>query len=174
VDAAQELTTERDLKMSRNRSFQKRAREEVERIKAEETTEVERKQARMRELVEEARERREAEAVQSRGGATESGTPSSGAPRRRRPKARSCWPGMAPSAAGRLVAVRRLCSSRRGRRCGRRCSKSAPWTPIGGRVKLWPEAASAAFRDRSQRDSEQPPRGGSAAAERSTGSSSAG
>jgi hypothetical protein len=38
----------------------------VERIKAEESTEVERKQARMRELVEEARERREAEAAEQR------------------------------------------------------------------------------------------------------------
>jgi hypothetical protein len=38
----------------------------VERIKAEESTEVERKQARMRELVEEARERREAEAAEHR------------------------------------------------------------------------------------------------------------
>jgi hypothetical protein len=146
----------------------------VERIKAEESTEVERKQARMRELVEEARERREAEAAEHRRRNGERDAKLRRSQEERRPNARSGWPGMGPSAAGRLVAVRRLCSSRRGRRCGRRCSKSAPWTPIGGRVKLWPEAASAAFRDRSQRDSEQPPRGGSAAAERSTGSSSAG
>ena len=36
--------------MGTNRSFEKRAREEVERIKAQETAEEERKQARMREL----------------------------------------------------------------------------------------------------------------------------
>jgi hypothetical protein len=52
--------------MGRNRSFEKRAREEVERIKAEEAAEEERKQARMRELVEQARERREAEAAEEK------------------------------------------------------------------------------------------------------------
>ena len=50
--------------MDRNRSFEKRAREEVERIKAEEAAEEERKQERMRELAEQARERREAEAAE--------------------------------------------------------------------------------------------------------------
>jgi ABC-type oligopeptide transport system substrate-binding subunit len=50
--------------MGTNRSFEKRAREEVERIKAEEAAEKERKQARMRELAEQARERREAEAAE--------------------------------------------------------------------------------------------------------------
>jgi hypothetical protein len=50
--------------MGRNRSFEKRAREEVERIKAEETAKEERKQARMKELYEQARERREAEAAE--------------------------------------------------------------------------------------------------------------
>jgi hypothetical protein len=52
--------------MGRNRSFEKRAREEVERIKAREAAEEERKQARMRELAEQARERREAEAAEER------------------------------------------------------------------------------------------------------------
>jgi hypothetical protein len=44
--------------MGRNRSFAMRAREEVERIQAEEAAKEERKQARMRELAEQARERR--------------------------------------------------------------------------------------------------------------------
>jgi hypothetical protein len=48
------------------KSFERRAREEVERIKAGETAEEERKQARMRELVEQARERREVEAAEER------------------------------------------------------------------------------------------------------------
>jgi hypothetical protein len=52
--------------MGRNTSFEKRAREEVTRIRAQEAAEEERKQARMRELAEQARERREAEAVQER------------------------------------------------------------------------------------------------------------
>jgi hypothetical protein len=52
--------------MGRNRSFAKRAREEVERIKAQEAAEEERKQARMRELAEQARKRREAEAAEER------------------------------------------------------------------------------------------------------------
>jgi hypothetical protein len=52
--------------MSRNRSFERRAQEEVERIKAQEAAEAERKQARLRELAEEARERREAEAAEER------------------------------------------------------------------------------------------------------------
>ena len=42
--------------MSRNGSFEERAREEVERIKAQEATEVEHKQARMRALAEDPRE----------------------------------------------------------------------------------------------------------------------
>ena len=50
--------------MGTNRSFEKRAREEVERIKAQEAAEQERKQARMKELAEQARERREAEAAE--------------------------------------------------------------------------------------------------------------
>jgi hypothetical protein len=50
--------------MGTNRSFARRAREEVERIKAEEAAKEERKQARMRELAEQARERREAEAAE--------------------------------------------------------------------------------------------------------------
>jgi hypothetical protein len=50
--------------VGRSRSFEKRAREEVERIKAEEAAEEERKQARMRELAEQARKRREAEAAE--------------------------------------------------------------------------------------------------------------
>jgi hypothetical protein len=52
--------------MGTNRSFEKRAREEVERIKAQEAAKEEYKQARMRELVEQARERREAEAAEER------------------------------------------------------------------------------------------------------------
>jgi hypothetical protein len=60
------MTTERNPEMSRCRSFERRAREEVERIKAEEAAEQERKQARMRELAEQARERREAEAAKQR------------------------------------------------------------------------------------------------------------
>jgi hypothetical protein len=60
------MTTERNPKMSRCRSFERRAREEVERIKAQEVAEEERKQARMRELYEHARERREAEAAEQR------------------------------------------------------------------------------------------------------------
>ena len=62
----QQIMTERNPEMSRNRSFEKRALEEVERIKAEEAAEEERKQARMRELAEQARERREAEAAEER------------------------------------------------------------------------------------------------------------
>lgn len=50
--------------MGTNRSFEKRAREEVERIKAEEVAEEERKQARIRELAEQARERREFQAAE--------------------------------------------------------------------------------------------------------------
>jgi hypothetical protein len=56
--------TESDLEMGRNRSFERRAREEVERIKAQEAAEEERNQARMMELAEQARERREAEAAE--------------------------------------------------------------------------------------------------------------
>jgi len=52
--------------MGRNRSFEKRAQAEVERIKAEEAAAEECKQARMRELSEQARERREAEAAEER------------------------------------------------------------------------------------------------------------
>jgi hypothetical protein len=52
--------------MGRNRSFEKRARQEVERIKAEEAAEEERKQERLRELSEQAREHREAEAAEER------------------------------------------------------------------------------------------------------------
>jgi hypothetical protein len=58
------MTTERNPEMGRNRSFERRAREEVERIKSEEAAEEERKQARMRELALQARERREAEAAE--------------------------------------------------------------------------------------------------------------
>jgi hypothetical protein len=58
------MTIERNPEMGRNRSFVKRAREEVERIKAQVAAEEERKQARMRELAEQARERREAEAAE--------------------------------------------------------------------------------------------------------------
>jgi hypothetical protein len=53
--------------VGRNRSFDTRAREEVERIKAQEAAEEEYKQARMRELAEQARERREAEAAEEEG-----------------------------------------------------------------------------------------------------------
>jgi hypothetical protein len=60
----QQMTTERNPEMSRCRSFERRAREEVERIKAEEVAEEEHKQARMRELAEQARERREVEAAE--------------------------------------------------------------------------------------------------------------
>jgi len=60
------MTTERNPKMSRCRSFERRAREEVERIKAEEVAEEEHKQARMRELAEQARKRKEAEAAEER------------------------------------------------------------------------------------------------------------
>jgi hypothetical protein len=52
--------------MGRNRSLEERAREEVERIKAQEVAEEEHKQARMMELAEQARERREAEAAEER------------------------------------------------------------------------------------------------------------
>jgi hypothetical protein len=52
--------------MGRSKSFEERAREEVERIKAENAAEEERKQERMRELAKEARERREAEAEEER------------------------------------------------------------------------------------------------------------
>jgi hypothetical protein len=54
--------------MGRNRSFERRAREEVERIKAQEAAEEERNQARMMELAEQARERREAVAAEERRG----------------------------------------------------------------------------------------------------------
>jgi hypothetical protein len=50
--------------MGRNRSLEERAREEVERIKAQEAAEEEHRQARMRELAEQARERREPEAAE--------------------------------------------------------------------------------------------------------------
>jgi hypothetical protein len=52
--------------MSRKGSFEERARAEVERIKAEKSAEEERKQARMRELAVEARQRREAQAAEER------------------------------------------------------------------------------------------------------------
>jgi hypothetical protein len=52
--------------MSRRKSFEERAREEVERIKAQEAAEEERKQERMRELAEEARQHREAQAAEER------------------------------------------------------------------------------------------------------------
>jgi hypothetical protein len=52
--------------VGRNRSFERRAREEVERIKAQEAAEEVHKQTRMRELAEQARERREAEAAEER------------------------------------------------------------------------------------------------------------
>ena len=52
--------------MGRNRSFEERARKEVNRIKAEEAAEEERKQARMGELSEQAKRRREAEAREER------------------------------------------------------------------------------------------------------------
>jgi hypothetical protein len=52
--------------MGRNRSFEKRARAEVERIKAQEAAEEERRQARMRELAEQAKEQRETEAAEER------------------------------------------------------------------------------------------------------------
>jgi hypothetical protein len=52
--------------MGSNKSFENRAREEVERIQAEEAAKEERKQARMRELADQAREHREAEAAKER------------------------------------------------------------------------------------------------------------
>jgi hypothetical protein len=52
--------------MGRNRSFEKRTRAEVERIKAQEAAEEERRQARMRELAEQAKEQRETEAAEER------------------------------------------------------------------------------------------------------------
>jgi hypothetical protein len=60
------MTTERNPEMSRNRAFETRAWVEVERIKAQEAAEEERKQARLRELAEQVRERREAEAAEQR------------------------------------------------------------------------------------------------------------
>jgi colicin import membrane protein len=62
----QKKSIERNPEMGRNGSFEKRAREEVERIKAQEAAEQERKQARMRELAEQARERKEAETAEER------------------------------------------------------------------------------------------------------------
>jgi hypothetical protein len=50
--------------VGRSRSFERRAREEVERIKAQEAAEEERKQARLRELAGQARERREAQTAE--------------------------------------------------------------------------------------------------------------
>jgi hypothetical protein len=52
--------------MGRKGTFEEQARAEVERIKGEKVAEEERKQARMRELAEEARQRREAEAAEER------------------------------------------------------------------------------------------------------------
>jgi hypothetical protein len=52
--------------MGRNRSLEKRAREEVARIKAQVVAEEEHKQARMRELAEQAKERKEGEAAEER------------------------------------------------------------------------------------------------------------
>jgi hypothetical protein len=52
--------------MSRRKSFEERARAEVERIKAKEAEEEERRQARLTELAEQARQRREAEAAEGR------------------------------------------------------------------------------------------------------------
>jgi hypothetical protein len=52
--------------MGRKGSFEERARAEVERIQGERVAEGERKQARIRELAEEARERREAQAAEER------------------------------------------------------------------------------------------------------------
>jgi hypothetical protein len=62
----QQMTKERNPEMGRNRSFERRAREEVERINAQDAAEEERKQARMRELAEQARERRKAEAAEEK------------------------------------------------------------------------------------------------------------
>jgi hypothetical protein len=58
------MTTERNPEMSRCRSFERLAREEVERIKAQEAAEQVHKQTRMWELAEQARERGEAEAAE--------------------------------------------------------------------------------------------------------------
>ena len=52
--------------MSRCRSFERRAREEAERIKEQEAAEEERRQARRKALAEQARERREAETSEER------------------------------------------------------------------------------------------------------------
>jgi hypothetical protein len=57
--------------MARNQSFERRAREEVARIKGEEAAEKERKQERMRELAKEVRKHREAEAAEERRRETE-------------------------------------------------------------------------------------------------------
>ena len=132
--------------MSRNRSFERRAREEVECIKAQEAAEEERKQARMWELAEQARERREAEAAEQRWRMEERHA------KLRRSEDKKAegeerLAKIALGARGKSVAGRRLRLRRRGRRCGRRCSSGAPWTPIGGRAKRWLEAASAAFRE---------------------------
>ena len=112
--------TERDLEMGRKRSFERRAREEVERIKAQEAAEEERNQARMMELAEQARERREAEAAEERRGKEvrhaklrhSQEEKAEVEERRARDLARRQW-----KASGR----RRLRSTRRGPRCGRRC-----------------------------------------------------
>jgi hypothetical protein len=142
------MTTERNPEMSRNRSFERRAREEVERIKAQEAAEEERKQARMKELAEQARERREVEAAEQRRRKEERDA-SSGATRMRRLKVRSGWPGTVLGDRGQPVAGPMSRSIRRGQKCGRRCCGGAPWTPIGGRVKRCTKVASAAFSVRS-------------------------
>jgi len=102
------------IEMSRNRWFERRAREEVERIKAQEAAEEEHGQARMRELTEQARERREAEAAEERRRKDERDAKLRRS-QNERLKTRSGWPGIAPGSGGSLVAARRRSSIESGR-----------------------------------------------------------
>jgi hypothetical protein len=137
--------------MGRNRWFERRAREEVERIKAEEAAEEERKQERMRELVEEGRRRREAAAAEARRREAERDAKlrrsqeekAESEERMARDTARRQW-----KASGGTEAA---------------FDRAWPWmweemlkrrTVDADRraVKRWPEAVSAAFREGRQRD----------------------
>jgi hypothetical protein len=128
----------------------------VERIKAEEAAEEEHRQARMRELAEQARERREAEAAEERRRKDERDAKLRRYQDEKAKGEERLWPGTALDARGKPVAGPMSRSIRRGQKCGRRCCGGAPWTSIGGPVKRWPEAASAAFREGRQRDRANP------------------
>jgi hypothetical protein len=141
----------------------------VERIKAQEVAEEEHKQARMRELAEQARERREAEAAEEerRNEGRDAKLRRSqdekakGEEQRARDSARRSW----KASVGTEAAFDRAWPSMWEEMLKRR---TADADRVGWRVKRWPEAASAVFREGGVMES-WPPRGGSATCERTAG-----